>query len=331
MEDGVFDPKSEAKEFVADDRETALAEACRFFDAEESELTIVEPDPISVSGLASRVLLVAALKNRPAPRTRDRDRGDRGERGDRDRGREDRDRGRDRDRGGDGSRRRGGRGDSREGRGSRRDGRGDGRDRNDRRDRPAARERSEERAAAAPVPVEGPSEATVTGELSEYGEFVKGVVERMKLGCFEISESQEEELVAVLLSGDAAVRLSTAETRVGDAIQLLANQVAVHGGRSGPRIVVDVEGEREKREAYLVKLAKRACDRAESSGAAVALDPMNGSDRRTIHLAIREIDGVATMSVGDGMYRQVVVVPEGADNYEEALRSSEEASRSDRE
>jgi hypothetical protein len=38
------------------------------------------------------------------------------------------------------------------------------------------------------------------------------------------------------------------------------------------------------------------------------------------------MEGVATMSVGEGRYRQVVVVPEGADEYEEALRSARDLS-----
>jgi hypothetical protein len=49
---------------------------------------------------------------------------------------------------------------------------------------------------------------------------------------------------------------------------------------------------------------------------------MNGRDRRIIHLAVRDADGVASMSVGEGRYRQVVVVPEGAPEYDEALRQS---------
>ena len=58
--------------------------------------------------------------------------------------------------------------------------------------------------------------------------------------------------------------------------------------------------------------------RAIEGGRAIALDPMNGRDRRTIHISVREYDGVATMSIGEGRFRQVVVVPEGAPEYEEA-------------
>ncbi len=57
----------------------------------------------------------------------------------------------------------------------------------------------------------------------------------------------------------------------------------------------------------------------------MALDPMNGRDRRALHMAVREIDGVLTMSVGTGRYRQVVIVPEGAPEYEEAAKAAREA------
>jgi hypothetical protein len=42
------------------------------------------------------------------------------------------------------------------------------------------------------------------------------------------------------------------------------------------------------------------------------------------------MDDVATMSMGEGRYRQVIVVPEGAPEYEDAARESDAAeSRSD--
>ena len=57
----------------------------------------------------------------------------------------------------------------------------------------------------------------------------------------------------------------------------------------------------------------------------MALDPMGPRDLRSIHVALRDAEGVATMSVGEGRYRQVLVVPEGAPEYEEARGASEPA------
>ena len=87
------------------------------------------------------------------------------------------------------------------------------------------------------------------------------------------------------------------------------------------------EGASDAREQHLERLADRVVKRARDGGRAIALDPMNARDRRVVHLAVRDCEGVATMSVGEGRYRQVVVVPEGADEYEEALRQSDAGDR----
>jgi hypothetical protein len=42
-------------------------------------------------------------------------------------------------------------------------------------------------------------------------------------------------------------------------------------------------------------------------------------------VALRDAEDVATMSVGEGRYRQVLVVPEGAPEYEEARSAAERA------
>jgi spoIIIJ-associated protein len=88
-------------------------------------------------------------------------------------------------------------------------------------------------------------------------------------------------------------------------------------------VVIDVEGNAEAREDLLTRLASRAAGRARQTGRAVALDAMNARDRRTIHMALRDEVDVATTSVGEGRYRQVMIVPEGAPEYEKARRESE--------
>ena len=308
----MYDPKNEAHEFVGADLAEAVEKACRHFQASQEELEIADLSGRDVFGLAGRALVVAlprgARSRPPAPRGEPR-------------GREDwprRERGRDRE----GGRERGG---DRE--------RGRGRDR----ERGRGPERAERRepeplgpAAAAPrAEPEGPSEGTRVGEVSEAGEFVAGLVERMGVGPFEVEESAEDDLCIIQLRGSGAERLTGGDGRAVDAIQLLANQAAMRVGDDQPRVVVDVEGDRERREAYLEDLAQRAARRALQTGRSVALDPMNPKARRVLHVALRDAEDVATMSTGSGRYRQVVVVPKGAPEYEEAVRYSQEAARAE--
>ena len=321
----MYDMKSEAREFVAETAADARAKAVSFFGIDESEITFHELASSEVSGTGSRTVIVAQPTemvgkvaqprgdgNRSAERERpSRDR-DRGSGRDRERGS-----GRDRDRGSSRDRDRGSGRDRDRGSGRERAGRGRG-------DREPRAARTEQNQEPRPAPAE-PSVGTATGDLGPAGEFVLGLVERMDLGPFEVSESEEGRFVVYQLAGAAAEELTAADGRATEAIQLLANQAAGRLSDEPKRVVVDVEGDRERREEFLGRMAERAARRAKDTTRAVALDPMNARDRRGIHMALREMEGIATMSVGEGRYRQVVVVPEGADEYEEALNSSRDS------
>ncbi len=293
----MYDKMNEAREFFADSRDEALADAARFFGAEEDELRISDLDSSSVYGLGARMVLVAARKSAPRVTSGgddgDRGRGDRG--GRRDRGGRDRGRGRGRE-GGD---------------------RGRGRDDGERGRRPHQLE------------VAADSKGTVRGTMGEIGDFVLGAIERMGLGPFEIEQSADGDYLIFQIDGDAANELGAGDGRGVDALQLLANQASMQLGDDEPRVIVDAAGGSEKRESFLSRLADRAAKRSVETKRSVALDPMNPKDRRIIHVALRDVDDVATMSTGSGRYRQVVVVPEGSPEYDEARRVSEAANARD--
>lgn len=308
----MYEARNEAHEFIGDDRAEAVRKAVAFFGIDEEGLLVRALDGTTVYGLAGRTVVVAAPKNRaPVRRSEGGERGERGDRGDRgDRGRRD------------------GR---REGRRDREDGRrGEGR-RDDRREGGGARSFEPMPVAAAPVERTEPSVGSAKGALTEIGEFVKGTIERLDLGSFEIGESEDDEVRAFEISGEAARALAGGDGRTVDALALIVNQAAQKGDEDAKKVVLDVEGNTEAREGFLTRLAQRAVARARDGGRAIALDPMNGRDRRIIHLAVRDEDGVASMSIGEGRYRQVVVVPEGAPEYEEAQRQSEASASRERE
>jgi len=307
----MYDQRQEPNEFVADSVDEATSQAAEFFGVEAGELKVVVAADGEIFGAGGRTVIVAVPKEVAARGPRPSSGGDRDRDGDRDRGRgrgRDRDRDRDREDRGD----RGGRGRGRRERVDRvdRGGRGD--------EREAPREKLEQE----PLQAVADSKGSPKGEVGPIGEFLLGAVERMKLGSFEISESSEGDFLIYQLSGPAADALQSGDGRATDALQLVANQVSMRQSEDSPRIVVDVEGGGDEREQTLGRLADRAVKRAKETGRSIALDPMNGRDRRTIHIKIREIDDVATMSIGEGRYRQVLVVPEGAPEYDEAVSES---------
>lgn len=75
------------------------------------------------------------------------------------------------------------------------------------------------------------------------------------------------------------------------------------------RLRIDVGGYREKRRAALEQFAAKVAAQVIETGTAKALEPMPSSDRKAVHDAIIEIDGVTSHSEGDDPGRRVVITP----------------------
>lgn len=92
-----------------------------------------------------------------------------------------------------------------------------------------------------------------------------------------------------------------------DAIQYLVN--AAFGQAVGKRLVVDIQGYRERHEAKLIEQAHHAAERVRLTGRPFRLPPMGASDRRIIHNALLSFPDLETGSQGEEPHRFVVVSP----------------------
>jgi spoIIIJ-associated protein len=94
------------------------------------------------------------------------------------------------------------------------------------------------------------------------------------------------------------------------AIQDLARVAAQRRlGDHDTRLRIDVAGYREKRREALERFAVTIADQVKTSGVARSLDPMPSADRKVLHDALAEIDGVTSRSEGEDPNRRVVVAP----------------------
>lgn len=158
---------------------------------------------------------------------------------------------------------------------------------------------------------------TETMTADEQGELVKGFVEGL-LDVFGAEGEVQAELVAedvveVSAEGDDLGLLIGPRGNALDAVQELARRSlqrkAVDTG--DVRIRVDVGGYRSRRREALDRFAREAAAKAVDSGARVALEPMSAADRKVVHDAVNEVDGVSTVSEGEDRRRRVVIVPDG--------------------
>ncbi|MDQ2726148.1 MAG: single-stranded DNA-binding protein, partial [Actinomycetota bacterium] len=81
-------------------------------------------------------------------------------------------------------------------------------------------------------------------------------------------------------------------------------------GASNGRIHVDVSGYRQKRSEALSRFARQVAEEVRSTGARKALEPMSAPDRKVVHDALTDVEGVSTASEGEDAARRVVILPQ---------------------
>ncbi len=93
------------------------------------------------------------------------------------------------------------------------------------------------------------------------------------------------------------------------AIQFLLGLMTSRRAGRRVRVVVDVEGYRDRREKLLRDMALRAADRAQRYRQPIFMDPMLPNERRIVHLTLRTHPDVTTQSNGEGEQRRITVEP----------------------
>lgn len=119
-----------------------------------------------------------------------------------------------------------------------------------------------------------------------------------RVTVYGASDEEQEALGALI--GRKGERLS--------ALQHLVNLMLSRRMGSWTRVLVDVEDYRGRRERQVVEVAMRAAERVQETGQMLQLEPMSALERRWVHLALRDVEGIATQSIGEEPMRRVVVL-----------------------
>lgn len=75
------------------------------------------------------------------------------------------------------------------------------------------------------------------------------------------------------------------------------------------QVVVDVDGYRVRRNRQLKQLAHRMAEQAVKTNRRQILEPMSSSERRVIHIELKDNPDVITESIGEGAMRKVSILP----------------------
>jgi spoIIIJ-associated protein len=96
----------------------------------------------------------------------------------------------------------------------------------------------------------------------------------------------------------------------GEPLKALQHIVDMAFGRSLPddkRVFIDALGYRKGKDIELKHMAKFLAEKAKQTGVDQQLGPLNPYERRLVHIAVAEVPGVTTESVGDAFSKTVYI------------------------
>lgn len=144
--------------------------------------------------------------------------------------------------------------------------------------------------------------------LKRASGLLKGIFQTMDLDV-KINISENDKTMLINLEGPDLGILIGRRGETLDALQYLVNLSVNKNQETRKKIIIDIEGYRNRREKTLQRLAQKLADKARQRGRNVVLEPMSSQERRIIHTALQGRDDIYTFSEGEEPYRKIIISP----------------------
>lgn len=139
-------------------------------------------------------------------------------------------------------------------------------------------------------------------------EFAEGLLEAFGLDG-DVMTRVEDEILYIDIEGEQTEALVGRKGAVVQAVHELTRTVIQRKTFGAPRMRLDIAGYAARRREALKIYAGRLAETVKEDEREAMLEPMNAADRKVVHDAIAEIDGVRSYSEGEDPNRSVVVAP----------------------
>lgn len=144
--------------------------------------------------------------------------------------------------------------------------------------------------------------------LATAAAYLREICTKMGVSDLTITAVRQEETVVLKVDGPGAGSLIGRRGETMESLGYLTGLVANRAEGDYMKLSLDINNYRAKREANLVALAKRIAAKVAKTNRSQTLEPMNPYERRIIHSAVSEIEGVRSESVGEGIRRRVCIL-----------------------
>lgn len=177
--------------------------------------------------------------------------------------------------------------------------------------KPARARRAKPKAEEGTSEEVGERESVVAGdrEAEQLTQLVGDMIEAAGLDVHIKSAVPGGRYVNIELDGRDVAHLVGKHGEVLNSMQYLVNIIASRRFNDGVRATLDGNNYRRRREDQLSQLATRVADEVKNRGEEAVLDALPAFERRVVHKALSEYEGIQTYSEGEEPNRRVVIAP----------------------
>lgn len=161
-------------------------------------------------------------------------------------------------------------------------------------------------------PGESETDASEEG-LQAVREVTAQLVERMGFPS-RVEVTAQGLSVSCTIRGEAEDELAGPEGKTLDAIQYLVRKMVARKTSERLRITVNIGTFRERRLEELKQRAVELARMVKESGKTQVLPALNPSERREIHMVLQEDKEVRSRSVGEGLFKKILIYKPGKSN-----------------
>ena len=138
---------------------------------------------------------------------------------------------------------------------------------------------------------------------------LENILARIPIEAFTVKAKQTDGIISLDIEGDKSGLLIGRKGRTLDALQYIVNKIVNKTLEKRTQVVIDSESYRERRKEFLTQMALEMGAKAKKIKKPVATNLLYPQDRRIVHLALRDDEGLTTKSRGDGLFKKVIIIP----------------------
>jgi spoIIIJ-associated protein len=166
---------------------------------------------------------------------------------------------------------------------------------------PSVQEKAE---AAAPVPA--------SSDLLDQAKKDLGRILEL-MGCpSEIVVSSDMDTVDIQIQGDYVKEIIDQNGKILDSLQYILRKMISQKYSEKATISIDAGSFREKRVKELKELALKLAEEAKQTDKTRSISSLNPSERRVVHVALQDDKEIRSRSVGDGLFKKVLIYKPGS-------------------